>query len=110
MDNTILIKLWAAGKTSTEIARELHVSRATVSGRVRRIRKLNPELVPARKGEPKPKSERKKRIKKEKLITVAEDKPIVAKHSNRYTFARPKQQMSKADMQLMLKQAVINTK
>lgn len=110
-NDTNLLDLFNQGLTYSQIGKQLGATRAQVSGRLRRIRKINPALVPSRKKEPKPKV---KRVQVRKKVTPLPPtpKPIQFK-PNRYSIGiKPRNylQPSKADMRAMLKQAVENTK
>lgn len=91
-----LLTLLAQGLSQSKIAAKLNVTKNTVSGRLSRIRAKSKETIvkPVITKPPKPKKE----------------KPVSYIKSG-WTFqSKPRMQMSKADMQSMLKQAVENTK
>lgn len=100
-----LLALYAEGLSQSQIAKQLNVTRGVVNGKLSRMKRKQPHLLPVRKVAPKPKLEK----PKPKANVVA----LQNHHSNRCTFRfKPhnKEPMSKADMQAMLKEAVENTK
>lgn len=89
-----LLELYKQGLSYSQIAKKLNVTRSVVSGKLQRLKKKDARIAA-------------ERVKQPEVVKEVKQKP------NKYTFkTRPTnyREMSKADLQSMLKQAVENTK
>lgn len=97
-----LLILYAQNLSYSRIAKQLNTTRAAISGKIRRIRQKDPTLAPVRA----------KKEAEQKVVIVKEPKPVKQKPNINTFQTRPRghREMSKAEMQSMLKRAVENTK
>lgn len=101
-----LLALDGQGLSYKQIAAELHVTTSVVGGRLRRIKKKNPELVLVRR---KPEKKTVRRVA-EPMLTIRVPKKQ-APNKNTWALGNKRQvQLSKAEMYQQLKKAVENTR
>lgn len=97
-----LLELYNRGLTYSAIAKEFGTTRASVIGKMRRL-KVKDSTIPTRLE------------KKNQYVATKESKPVVVKPSSKYLaqtviFKNHRHGMSKAEMYDMLRKAVENTK
>ena len=95
-----LLKLYAENLSYSEIAKQLNTTPGSISGRLGRLKKKNPELVPQRRIGVHPQGK-----------TFGRAKLVMKPNKNTIVFVRQgKQNMTKSEMRDMLRMAVENTK